>query len=248
MTAWRATNPTLLERRAAGMLATAHGGASWAAGPNTLEALRAALEIRPDYIELDVHLTRDGQLLLWHDDHIVTPAGAFGIAQHTLAELRTLPTPDGTVITLPEAIEEARGAGGIMIDLKAPGQQDALHAALTRQAFGDVIVCGGYLETLLDLKARQSSLTVSLTPDAATYRALPATLARLDTLDAVTVYWRTVDTRMVEALHELGVLVLAWTVDHAPVADHLVGLGVDGLTGNNMDVLRGLRRALPVKG
>lgn len=247
MRPWRATNPTLLERRAAGVLATAHGGASWAAGPNTLEALRAALEVRPDYVELDVHLTRDGQLLLWHDKHIVTPDGAFGIADHVLQELRHLPTPDGIVITLLEAIEEARGVSGIMIDLKAPGLQDALHDTLVRQVFGDAIVCGGHLNTLLCLKTRQPDLAVSFTPNPETYRTFAASLRHLHTLDAVTVYWRTVDARMVEAAHALGVMVLAWTVDHAPVADHLMELGVDGVTGNNMDVLKKLRRASAVQ-
>ena len=46
---------------------------------------------------------------------------------------------------------------------------------------------------------------------------------------------------MMEHAHALGVMVLAWTVDHQVVADHLLALGVDGLTGNNMVLLRALR-------
>ncbi|THF86754.1 glycerophosphodiester phosphodiesterase [Deinococcus sp. KSM4-11] len=238
----RTTNPYLIERRAAGVLTTAHGGASWAAGPNTLEALRAALEIQPDYVELDVHLTRDGQLLLWHDGHIVTPDGGHAIADHTLAELRTLSTPDGTVITLHEAAEEVRGVSGLLIDLKAPALQDALLDFITAQRVEDVIVCGGYVDTLLALKAGRPGVAVSLTPDAETYRTLASSLRHLHTLDAVTVYWRTVNRAMVDAAHALGVLLLAWTVDHGPVAEHLLALGVDGLTSNNMSLLRALKR------
>ncbi|PNY81445.1 glycerophosphodiester phosphodiesterase [Deinococcus koreensis] len=239
--AWRSVDPFLLARRGAGVLATAHGGAAWVAGPNTLEALRAALDAEVDYVELDVHLTRDGQLLLWHDPQIVTPDGAVRIAGAPLAELRRLPTPDGTLITLPEALEEARGRSGIMIDLKAPELEDALHATLSRLERLDALVCGGYLDTLMALKARLPALPVSLTPDEPTYRSFAATLRRLEALDAVTVDWRTVNRTMVDDAHALGVMVLAWTVDHPPVAAHLLALGVDGLTGNNMALLRGLR-------
>ncbi|GHF42482.1 glycerophosphoryl diester phosphodiesterase [Deinococcus metalli] len=242
MTRWRSTNGALLERRAAGVLRTAHGGAAWAAGPNTAEALRAALAVRPDYVELDVHVTRDGELLLWHDEHIVTPAGAFAIAAHPLADLLALPTPDGTLMTLPQALEEARGRSGVMIDLKAPDLYAPLIATLDTLDVHDALVCGGYVDTLLALKARRPDLPVSLTPDAAAYASFGVTLRRLGSLDAVTVYWRTVDAAMVEAAHALGVMVLAWTVDHPPVAAHLLALGVDGLTSNSPAVLSALRR------
>lgn len=241
---WRTHNTYLLERRGRGVLRTAHAGDSRAAGPNTLEAIRAALAIKPDYIELDVHLTRDGELLLWHDEHIITPEGAFAIREHPLSTLKRLPTPDGTVITLPRAIEELRGHCGAMIDLKAPHLEDALLEMLERLNFDEAIVCGGYLDTLLTMKRARPTLAVSLTPDEVTYLNFRATLERLPELDAMTVYWRTVDHRMLDAAHEIGVLLLAWTVDHLLVAEHLLKLGVDGLTSNNMNLLNASRGAV----
>jgi glycerophosphoryl diester phosphodiesterase len=49
---------------------TAHRGASGQAPENTLASVRAAIEIGADYSEVDVHLTRDEELVLLHDDRV----------------------------------------------------------------------------------------------------------------------------------------------------------------------------------
>lgn len=69
----------------------AHRGASGEFPENTLPAFRAAAEAGAPYIELDVHLTRDGQIAVTHDESLSRIAG---ISQHvhemTLAELNAL--------------------------------------------------------------------------------------------------------------------------------------------------------------
>ena len=49
-------------------LVVAHRGASRSAPENTMEAFRLAVEMGADAIELDVHLTADGELALMHDE------------------------------------------------------------------------------------------------------------------------------------------------------------------------------------
>ncbi|WP_424952622.1 glycerophosphodiester phosphodiesterase [Deinococcus sp.] len=238
----RTQAPFLLERQRAGVLRTAHGGASRAAPDNTLEAIAAALHTQLDFVELDVHLTRDGELLLWHDPQLVTPDGLFEIAGHTLAELRALPLIGGTLATLPQATELLRGHCGVMIDLKAPALERPIAQALRASDFWDVVVCGGYLETLARLKAELPQLGVSLTPNLPFYREPAAHLPQLPFLDALTVYWRAVGPALMRAAQQHGVLVLAWTVDHPPAAAHLLAQGVHGLTSNNLALLEGVRR------
>ncbi|MGY2894428.1 glycerophosphodiester phosphodiesterase [Deinococcus sp. UYEF24] len=234
----RTRSPFLLERWRAGVLRTAHGGASRLATDNTLEAIVATRDIPLDFVEVDVHATRDGQLLLWHDPWLVTPDGLFEIATHTLGELRALDLPDGTLATLQDAIGAVRGRAGLMIDLKAPGLEVPIEQELRAARFQDVMVCGGYADTLAVLKDRLPDIGVSLTPDAAFYRGFSAGLKALPFLDAVTVYWRAVGPELMWAAREEGLLVLAWTVDHQKIADHLLALGVHGLTSNNPEVLR----------
>lgn len=77
-----------LERR---VLAYAHQGGAWEAPSSTLYAIRAALASGATAIELDVHATADGELVVCHDATVDrTTDGTGAIAAMTLAELRRL--------------------------------------------------------------------------------------------------------------------------------------------------------------
>ena len=236
-----ATSPYLLERLAGGPLRTAHRGAPRLAPDNTLESIVAAARFDVDFIEIDVHRTRDGHLLLWHDDAFITPDGIYEISHHTLAELRALKVPDGTLATLPEAVEAVQSHTGLMIDLKAPDLHAKIEQVLRVASFTDALVCGGYDETLSRLKAALPHIAVSRTPDTAYHRELPRRLQAEPYLDAVTVYWRTVGPHLVAAARGADVRVLAWTVDYPQIARQVLDAGADGITSNDVTLLAALR-------
>ena len=67
----------------------AHRGASADAPENTMEAFRLAVDIAADGIELDVHLTKDGEVVVIHDDTIDRTSNGTGkVSDMTLEELR----------------------------------------------------------------------------------------------------------------------------------------------------------------
>ena len=69
----------------------AHRGASAYAPENTLAAFALALEQKADGIELDVHFSRDRQVVVTHDDNVVRVTGYNGnVCDLTLAELKKL--------------------------------------------------------------------------------------------------------------------------------------------------------------
>ncbi|NPV78490.1 MAG: glycerophosphodiester phosphodiesterase [Anaerolineae bacterium] len=69
----------------------AHRGASAYAPENTLAAFRAAVEQGADAIELDAKLTRDGEVVVFHDATLKRITGIEGrVNQYRLAELRTM--------------------------------------------------------------------------------------------------------------------------------------------------------------
>ena len=69
----------------------AHRGLSGLAPENTLAAFQLAIELRPDMIELDVTWTRDGELVVIHDDTLDrTTDGTGPVSARSLAELRLL--------------------------------------------------------------------------------------------------------------------------------------------------------------
>lgn len=81
----------------------AHRGASGYAPENTLEAFRLAMEMGADGVELDVHVTRDGELVVIHDESVNRTTNSTGfIKDMTLAELQSLDACNG--------MEKYRGA------------------------------------------------------------------------------------------------------------------------------------------
>jgi glycerophosphoryl diester phosphodiesterase len=77
-----------LERR---VIAYGHQGGAWESPSSTLHAIAHALEAGATGIELDVHATADGELVVCHDATVDRTTAASGtIASHTLAELRAL--------------------------------------------------------------------------------------------------------------------------------------------------------------
>jgi len=197
-----------------------------------------------NFIEVDVHRTRDGQLLLWHDEQFITPEGIYPIAQHSLSELHTLKVPDGRLATLPEAIEAVQGRVGLMIDLKALELHRKIEQAPCSAAFTDALVCGGDDETLQRLKMALPDIAVSRTPDAGYHQTLPQHLAAETYLDAITVYWRTVGLQLMAAAQEAQVLVLAWTVDYPHIAQQVLEAGADGITSNDVALLSSLPKTV----
>jgi glycerophosphoryl diester phosphodiesterase len=82
------TSNPWLERR---VIAYAHQGGAWEAPSSTLFAIRRAIEAGATAIELDVHATADGELVVCHDATVDrTTDGSGPIAAHTLAELKAL--------------------------------------------------------------------------------------------------------------------------------------------------------------
>lgn len=74
----------------------AHRGASAAAPENTMPAFAKAIEQEADGIELDVHLSRDGELVVIHDETLDrTTNGTGWVKDHTLAELQALRADNG---------------------------------------------------------------------------------------------------------------------------------------------------------
>lgn len=73
------------------ILNIAHRGASAYAPENTFAAFDRALELNVSHVEMDVHLTRDGHIVVIHDDRVDrTTDGTGSVAERTLAELRAL--------------------------------------------------------------------------------------------------------------------------------------------------------------
>lgn len=124
----------------------AHRGASAYAPENTLAAFRLASEMRADWFELDCTLTKDGQVIVIHDDDTERTTGAPGkVARLTLAQLKALdagawmdPRFAGEPLpTLAEALDLARQLNiGVYVEIKDSAADHAVMRRILEYADG----------------------------------------------------------------------------------------------------------------
>lgn len=157
-------------------LVVAHRGASERAPENTMEAFRLGVEQGADAIELDVHLSADGQLAVVHDPTLDrTTDRTSTVADAPMAEIQaadagwTFQGPDGdfpyrgrglTVPTLAEVVEWIPEGIGLAVEIKAADAADAVVAALA-----DSSVRSAGLVTVLSFQESAIQRARELAPD-----------------------------------------------------------------------------------
>lgn len=214
----------------------AHRGASGHALENSLAAFREAIRLGADGVELDIHTTADGCLLIHHDPVI---PGLGPIASHSLEAIRATPLPNGEPIpTLEEALA-ALGGLEVWIEVKAlPASADRLLlAAIDRAPTPSRCAVHSFDHRIV---ARLGALRPALRRGVLS-SAYPADPVGLLSAAGATALWQacdSVDAELVAAVHSHGGEVIAWTVNDAALARRLAALGVDALCGNYPERLR----------
>jgi len=220
------------------MIVTSHRGAGFLEPENTLRAIRRAIGLGADQVELDVHLTRDGCLVLMHDDTVErTTNGSGVIAELSLEEIRQLDAGLGErVPTLEEALEVADGKITPQIELKGPGT--ALAVVRTLEALGctDKVVLTSFLHPQLQ-DVRRLDHNISL--GALWGRFPPDVVARSRQLQvqAVHIWHEFIDSQLIADARAQGLLVRAWNANKEEEMQRLIDLGVDAIGSDRPDLL-----------
>src|SRR3954463_11529081 len=229
-----------------GMLVLAHRGANRLAPENTVPAMQEAIDRGADGVELDVHRTADGVLVVRHD--AATPVGMLG--ELTAADVgRALPE----VPTLEVFLDVCRGrlvnveikdpdprAAEAVVDLIA-ARSSAQSSAQSSARSDDVLVSSFDLATVDRVRALAPDLppgflSFGIDPDSALTIAVEHghaavhpdvwTLANVDVGAFVT------------RAHDLGLQVNVWTVNDPEELEQLRDAGVDAVITDDTDLYR----------
>jgi glycerophosphoryl diester phosphodiesterase len=105
------------------VIVVGHRGACGHAPENTLRSFATAMEMGCQRVEMDVHLSKDGVLMVIHDATLDrTTNGTGPVASRSCAELKRLDAGQGERIpTLEDVMEICRGRADLQIELKGPG-------------------------------------------------------------------------------------------------------------------------------
>lgn len=108
------------------MMLMGHRGAKALEPENTLLSIKRALEIGVDAVEIDVHLTKDQEIVVIHDSTVDRTTNRTGpVGSYTLEDIRKLDAGKGEKIpTLVEVIGLTKGKAKLVIELKEKGTEE----------------------------------------------------------------------------------------------------------------------------
>jgi glycerophosphoryl diester phosphodiesterase len=241
--------------RPGSVLAFAHRGGAYHPDieglENTLAAFKHAVALGYDYLETDVHVTRDGYLLAFHDSVLDRVSDRRGeIARSTYAEVReALVGGREEVPTLARLFEEFPEAR-FNIDLKSDGAVPALAAFVAARDAWDRVLVGSFSPRRIREFRRLTGHrvpTAASPPEVLCFLLVPSgrladrlTRGRVAALQvphrrgALVVAGR----GLVRRAHAAGKHVHVWTVDDTAEMHQLLDRGVDGLFTDRTDLLR----------
>jgi glycerophosphoryl diester phosphodiesterase len=231
----------------------AHRGASAAAPANTLTAFRLAAEMGADGIELDVQLSRDGEVVVIHDFTVdCTTDGRGAVRRMTLAQLRELdagswfdPAFAGERIpTLQEVFDTVGHRLLVNVEIKSlPGLNWGIEAEVVRliedkNLVHRVIASSFNPLALRKVKHLNRNVTTALlyAPDMPVFLRR-AWLSPIAPHEFRHPHHAMVDARFMARMQQKGYRVNAWTVNEPPEMRRLLALGVDGIITDRPDLL-----------
>jgi glycerophosphoryl diester phosphodiesterase len=226
-------------------LVIAHRGASGYRPGNTFSAFALAVEQRADMIETDLHRSRDGVIVIRHDEELASLGGNRGIADSELAEIQGLDAGDGQKIpTLDEMLDRFGQMIPFNLEIKAGPkgaypelEAEALAAVEGRGLLNSTLFSSfddGVLQRLraLSSKARLAVLVSPRQPKRAIERAEAVSA------EAINPGLGIADAEWIEAAHTQDLAVYVYTVNESAEMGRLLDAGVDGLFTNYPDELR----------
>ena len=223
---------------------------SAAAPENSVAAFASAVAVGVEYVETDVHASKDDVAVVSHDSSLERVAGLRGeVRDFTLAELRSVDLGGGQGFSSLAAVLEAFPQTRFNIDIKSlDAVQPTVDAILAADAIDRVLVTS-FSDARRVLAVNQLP-GVATSPGASRFAVallagklgLQPLLRRvLRDVDCVQVPMRHLGVRittppMIRRLHAAGVEVHVWTINDPITMRTLLELGVDGLVSDRADL------------
>lgn len=220
----------------------AHRGYSSVFPENTLASFGGALDIGADWIELDVQLSKDGKVVILHDDSLMRTTGIEGAAaDFTCEELKELDAGSWFDVsfageklpTLREALELIRKTEcRVYLELKDIGEKEGFEEAVLGVVedcgmTGQCVFASFRYEYLQHLKELDNNLQV-LYNTSSEKTDLPEDFSA----DYYGIAVSAVTSDQVKAIHDAGRKVFVWTVNTPAQMQEVQVMGVDGIVTN----------------
>lgn len=236
-------------------LRIAHRGASGLglAPENTLAAFEQAIQLGVDILEIDVHATRDGQIVVLHDAAIDRTTDGTGLVaelsseQVSRADAGSWFGADFTgerVPLLEEVLDLARHRALVLIEIKADFITERILQVVETVVAAEHVV----LQSFNPATVERIKLLAPALPTALLIGQLPTTPSRVRArrlvqqvlqvgANVLAIWHATLTPPFLEEMRKRGIAVWAWTVDQDIIMRDLAMMGVQGIITNYPDQL-----------
>jgi len=225
------------------ILIIGHRGASATYPANTLKAFKKAIELNADYVEFDIHITKDDEIVIIHDSDTYNTTGVKGLVKDmTLEQIKQLDAGEGEKIpTLQELISIARNKIGLQIEIKATNLLEKLLGVLKKEDLLDTPIISSFMiDELLKLKQLNPNLKVGLlTPvELKKPNLIKRKIEKIakNNFYSLHPYYSNTDKEIVDFAHERGLKVIVWTVNDRKNIENLIEIGVDGIITDDISL------------
>lgn len=217
---------------------SAHRGSSLMAPENTIAAFTQAVHDMADYVELDVHLTADGVVVVMHDSSLKRTTGFNQNIWHTSYDkIQQLDAGSWfseeyageKVPTLEQVIDEVGQSVKLNIEIKYNKREQGLAKAVVdiikRKGIEDrCIVTSSDYSVLTEVKKLDSNISTGYVLSAA-YGAFYS----ISYVDVISINYTFVNKALVDAIHKSGKEIYVWTVNSPSIVKSLANMGVDNI-------------------
>ena len=227
-----------------------HRGVSQANGvQNSIEALRATSQYyQPDFIEMDIQMTKDHQFVVFHDFNLRSLTGLNQIVEEsTLSEILPLTVRENdqqaAIPSFDAYLEQAKmNQQKLLIEIKTQRKDEAVIVHQFLQQYKTRILEEGHLIQALSLglvetiKNEAPELTVGyIIPFH--FVGLPVSQA-----DFFMMEYSTLNRSFIDAAHNEGKCVFTWTPNQTETMERMMFYGVEGIVTDRMDLLTAQKR------
>ncbi|PIU50950.1 hypothetical protein COS91_07015 [Candidatus Desantisbacteria bacterium CG07_land_8_20_14_0_80_39_15] len=224
------------------MLRIGHRGDCGHAPENTLASFRKALEIGVDGVELDTHSTKDGEIIVMHDENVDRTTDGTGLIRDmTLDEIKKLDAglkfneefKGEKVPTLKEALQLLRGKW-VFIEIKQQGiEPRVIEIVRSMGMVREVCIVSFHQDSVKRIKEVAPEIKIGLISDKLEDLQVAIELGA----DAFSLVHTMVDNKIVKEVHKNGLLLSAWTMNTEEDLRKMVEIGADILVTDFPDRL-----------
>ncbi|WP_419954272.1 glycerophosphodiester phosphodiesterase [Neobacillus niacini] len=225
----------------------AHRGATGYAPENTIAAFDKGVEMKADYIEIDVQRSKDGELVIIHDNTVDrTTDGTGYVKDLTFDQIRSLDAGSWKgeqftgerIPTFDEILERYHGKTGILIELKSPELYPGIEAQVAQKLIErnldkpqneKIIIQSFNFESMKLTNSLLPKVPIGVLTSNRAHTTEQALKEFATYADYFNPSYGIVSKELVDQVHSLGMKIQSWTVRSHEAAQFLLDMNVDGI-------------------